>query len=368
MAKNITLKISASNLGPHESLKAQFQIGSIGIGIYANNGSGKTFLSRAFRLATKKVYEPTDSNKLLTLQKSEGDFKLDIGNAKEPGKNKIFDFKLKRNTEPILRNDTGYIFRVFNDDYIKENLEVSKYRPNSEIDGYILSKEQIDLSKEKAELETLKSKRAETKEEIKAQTDSVLTELNNLSIRKNTGEYQAINLKNLLSNEYNPVEKESFANLLVKHNQLKSIPDDLQDINSIELLKSSNTLHEIVSFLQEPFTKSKVAEEFKLKIKQKQEFIESGINLIGEKRVDCPFCEQTLEDSALNLIDQYVEYLNENEAKQIKKANDLFAQLRSERKDYGTTYKTGLKIISEFNKSKVYIPSIENDFLSDFQC
>lgn len=366
MAKNITLKLSASNLGPHESLKSQLQIGSIGIGIYANNGSGKTFLSRAFRLATKKEYESTDSNKLLTLQQAEGDFKLDISNSEEPGQNKIYDFKLKRNSEPILNNNTGYIFRVFNDDYIKENLEVSKYRPNGEIEGYILGKKKIDLSKEKDELQSLKAKRAATKEEIKVHINSAFTDLNKLSIRKNTGEYQAINLNNLLSNEYTPSEDESFSNLLLKHNQLKSIPDDLKDIIPIDLIKPSNTLNEITSFLKEPFTKSKIAEEFKLGVKQKQEFIESGINLIDEDGNTCPFCEQTLQDSALKLIDQYVEYLNETEAKQIKKANDLFAQLKSERKDFGSTYKTGLKRISEFNKSKVYIPSIENNFLLEF--
>ena len=184
MAKNITLKISASNLGPHESLKTQLQIGSIGIGVYANNGSGKTFLSRAFRLATKEKHEASDSNKLLTLQETEGDFKLDISNSREPGVNKVYDFKLKRNSEPIIRNNTGYIFRVFNDDYVKENLEVLKYRPNGEIDGYILGKEKIDLSKEKDELEALKTKRTEKKEEINSEIKSVLSELDKLSIRK----------------------------------------------------------------------------------------------------------------------------------------------------------------------------------------
>ncbi|PQJ32667.1 hypothetical protein BST92_12330 [Nonlabens arenilitoris] len=367
MAKNITLKLSASNLGPHESLKTQLQIGSIGIGIYANNGSGKTFLSRAFRLATKKEYNPTDSNKLLTLQQSKGDFKLDISNLKEPGRNRIYDFKLIRNSEPLVRNNTGYIFRVFNDDYIKENLEVSKYRPNGEIEGYILGKEKIDLSKEKDELKSLKAKKTSTKEEIKVHINSALTELNKLSIRKNTSEYQSIHLNNILLNEYTPIEEESFSKLLIKHNQLKSIPVDLKDIFPIDLIKPSNTLNQIISFLKEPFTKSKIAEEFKLKVKHKQEFIENGINLIDPDGNTCPFCEQTLQNSALKLIDQYVEYLNETEAKQIKKANDLFAQLRSERKDFSTLFKTGLKRISEFNKSKIYIPSIENDSLLEFK-
>lgn len=56
MAKNISIEIVSTNLGPHEALNTKIQASSLEMGIYANNGSGKTFLSRAFRLSTKKNY------------------------------------------------------------------------------------------------------------------------------------------------------------------------------------------------------------------------------------------------------------------------------------------------------------------------
>ena len=48
------MRVKATNIGPHENLNANLNLGNLEFGIYANNGSGKTFLSRAFRLLTKK--------------------------------------------------------------------------------------------------------------------------------------------------------------------------------------------------------------------------------------------------------------------------------------------------------------------------
>lgn len=368
MAKNISIELSTTNLGPHEALNTKLQTSSLEIGIYANNGSGKTFLSRAFRLTTKQILQPEDSNKLLTIGKTDGTFKLKITNTQEPGVNRELEFVMTRNSVPsISKNTTGYLFRVFNDDYIKENLEGLKYKPDGQIEGYILGKEKIDLTKEKEQVEKSNEELESKEKELKTKVADAVKELDNLSIRRNTVEYQNVNFNNLFNPDYGVIETETFAALVAKHNQLKSIPDNLTDLNNLEFLKQTETLSTIDTFLKEIYTRSSIAEDFKLKVKQKQDFIEKGVGLIDKEKNECPFCEQNLEVESLKLIDRYNEYLSETEALQIKKANDLFAQLKSQKKDFGDIYKASVKLHNDYLKNQKFIPSISDKHLTELK-
>ncbi|WP_291097822.1 MULTISPECIES: AAA family ATPase [unclassified Flavobacterium] len=368
MAKNISIEIISTNLGPHEALNTKVQTSSLEIGIYANNGSGKTFLSRAFRLSTKDELQASDSNKLLTIGKNDGAFKLKITNASERGVNRNFEFTMSRDKIPnITKNTTGYLFRVFNDDYIKENLEGLKYKPNGQIQGYILGKEKIDLTKEKAELEKTKSELETKEKELKEKVKTAIEDLDDLSIRKNTGEYQNVNFNNLFNPTFSITETQKFNDLINQHNQLKSLPDNLPDLRNVSYLKKTTTTTLISEFLNESFTKSSIAEVFKQKIKNKQEFVETGIKLLDETKSKCPFCEQNLEENSLKLIDQYLEYLSETEAQQIKKSNDLYAQFLSDKKEYSEIYKLSKNLELEYIKNQKYIPSLSDINLSEFQ-
>lgn len=368
MAKNITFELSTVNLGPHESLNTKIQISTLEMGIYANNGTGKTFLSRAFRLLNKQELDINDSNKLLTIGKNDGSFKFKITNSNEPGIIRELEFFIKRDRTPnISKNTTDYIFRVFNDDYIKENLEGLKYKPNGEIEGYILGKEKIDLTKEKDELITNSNELKTKEEELKLKVAKAIKDLDDLSIRKNTGDYQNINFNNLFNPEFNVAESESFNDLINKHNQLKALPDNLQDLRNVSYLKKTETPDNIVAFLDQKFTRSSIADNFKTKIKSKQEFVEIGISLLKEKTDVCPFCEQNFEENALKLIDQYLEYLSETEAIQIKKANDLLLQLNIEKKENNEVLKSFKNLEIEYLKNQKYIPSLASINLKELK-
>lgn len=368
MAKNISIEMTSTNLGPHEALNAKLQTSSLEIGIYANNGSGKTFLSRAFRLVTKDTFEPWDSNKLLTIGKNDGAFKLKITNTKEPGVNRELGFSISRDKAPNINIDsTNYLFRVFNDDYIRENLEGLKYKPDGQIEGYILGKEKIDLSKEKGELEK-KTKELDTKvTDLKKEVQLAINDLDELSIRKNTGEYQNVNFNNLFNPNFSMEESDKFTDLIHLHNQLKSLPDNLHDLRNVDYLRKTATLKTIIDFLNEEFTKSSIAESFKQKIKSKQDFIEKGISLLKETKTECPFCEQNIEEESLKLIDQYLEYLSQTEAQQIKKADDLYSQLISDRKEHNDIYKLSKNLELEYVKNQKYIPSLSEVHLAEIQ-
>ena len=154
MAKNILTKIEANNLGPHLGLEDSFPMSKLKLGIFANNGTGKTFLSRAFRLIENNDAEHV--NKILTINQSQGHFKLKISEQQENTTiHKTLSINFVKDQIAKIRNDTGYNFHVFNSDYVKENIEELKYQPSGEIEGYILGKTKIDLTKEKKKVELL---------------------------------------------------------------------------------------------------------------------------------------------------------------------------------------------------------------------
>ena len=364
MAKQINVEFIAKNLGPHKNLTERIQVRCLELGIFATNGSGKTFLSRAFRLTDKTDLDITDSNRLLTLGENSGEFKVKITNNQEVGVSHELSINLGKDTLPIINNNTNYLFRVFNDDYIRENLEELKYKPNGQIDGYILGKELIDLSKEKKELEDNQTKLVLEEISLKSEIEKTKNELKNFSVHPKTIEFKNFTSSNLLDPNYSIVESETFRDLVKKNEKLKLFPDNLQDLTLLRLLIPNDTLENTANFLREVFTKSSIAAEFKKKIKEKQSFIEEGLNLLRGTSRSCPFCEQKLGNEAEKLIDQYVEYLSETEAIQIKKSNDLRSQLLSDKKNYSIAYKEVLRIQNDFNKYQKFIPSLSDKSLS----
>ena len=146
MAK-FTVSLKIENIGPHfgtniinetkevESNKAIF---------YAVNGTGKSFISRSFRLAELPPHLCDD---LLTLGQSTAKFTFAITTDLD---SKEVSVNLERGKIPSITNTSNLIFHVFNSDFVEDNIKPNHYTPNGNIDGYILGKTQIDLSEEKA--------------------------------------------------------------------------------------------------------------------------------------------------------------------------------------------------------------------------
>ncbi|MCW3084259.1 MAG: hypothetical protein JWP12_1625 [Bacteroidetes bacterium] len=213
MAKTINTKIEAQNIGPHENLTATFPMTALKIGVFANNGSGKTFLSRMFRLINVNTAEKT--NKLLAINKTSGSFAFQIKEKKENVETtRNLSIKLQKNKEPVIINDTGYIFHVFNSDYVKENIEELHYKADGEIEGYIIGKAVIDLSKEKKLLEDLQTNLREEIIIFQDAIDSAKEELDIEKVNKATKEYK-FNYQNVYDNNLEYEEEKTFKELKV---------------------------------------------------------------------------------------------------------------------------------------------------------
>jgi hypothetical protein len=153
---NLSINIKAKNIGPHKELNFEAKVPSLQITLFATNGLGKTFISRGFRIFSKekdKSLKVEDVNKALSLN-SNGSFSF---TTKDEDKQTTdtFSYSLTKGAMPTITNTCKYIFHVFNRDYVKENLEELRYKPNGDIEGYILGKTAIDLTKEKLKLEEI---------------------------------------------------------------------------------------------------------------------------------------------------------------------------------------------------------------------
>lgn len=372
--KKIRITIGCKNIAPLENLHKDIFTGSLKICVFANNGSGKTFLSRLFRLL-----EPSDSNlKLETNRSSPTDSFIRFGSKSGSFLFKITDKKEKELENIFLKIDdkkipkipiTNYIYHTFNQDYVEDNLRELNFEKNSDIHGYILGKTQIDLTEDKNKLQKIQNDGSELKSKIESSVNEYLIKkIDTIRDIRRLQEYKInLNTDKIINSTKDSKYKisKSVDELLSDFNKIKSIPDNIEKIQEIDKLALDiNSLPLIIKNLNKSFTLSSFAKDFKEAIKNKQAFIEEGVKIYSENKVICPFCEQELKKDAISLIDRYTKYLNDIEAQTIKNFESQKAKLEVFLKIISDIVATNLNRINLFETYKNrYIPTLENVFL-----
>lgn len=364
----LTIGLEIENIGPHDKIVFKEKISSLKTAIYANNGSGKTFISRLFRL----IENPTSQNsdKVLSFTKNQGKMKFEVNFKEEnkPAVVKTLELEISKGISPTISFPLPFIFHVFNSDYVHENIEAWGYKPDGNIEGYILGKVQIDLSKEKKALEekneNLEKKKHEFEHRINIQ--KITLDDKDLAINKGITEYKIFNIENIFAkNDFGYSEIKSFEELKKENTILNTLPDDLTDVQ----LNNSNIIIDFLQNMEEilkySYSKSHFAEVFKAKIKSKQGFIESGLKIVVDSK--CPFCEQTFDKNALELIDTYIKYLADEEAKIISQIDNVIKKVDELKKQMDSIYKNSLKSKTDFDDIKKYLPSFKEQNIEVLQ-
>ncbi|QCE42873.1 AAA family ATPase [Psychroserpens sp. NJDZ02] len=357
MKKKNTIEMVAENIGPHLSLNDSFQISDLKLGVFANNGSGKTFISRAFRLINNNSIE--NVNKILSINKTKGSFKFNVTNMQD--KKTQLSIKLNKDKEAVIIDNTDYIFHVFNSDYIKENIEELKYNPDGKIEGYILGRTKIDLTNEKNKLKELNELDIKKYELFKEEVKKAKGELDKQKINKGTSEYKFTH-SSIYNNECNYLERKSYNDLVKLNKNLSQTPDDIENIKQLNYSFNDDYFDRIIKIFKTEYTKSKIAQSFKEKVLSKQSFIKEGIKYLSqnlkEDKATCPFCEQDLRINALNLIEQYNVYLDDSESLVNSEITTLLEYVKEEKKCVEKDESLFLKTKNEFDTLKNYIPSL----------
>lgn len=349
-----TVSLKIENIGPHfgpnlinetkevESNKAIF---------YAVNGTGKSFISRSFRLAELPPHLCDD---LLTLGQSTAKFTFAINT--DLGSKEV-SVNLERGKIPSITNSSNLIFHVFNSDFVEDNIKPNHYTPDGNIDGYILGKTQIDLSEEKTKESALTVEIKELERIIDSEISGAKQELHNKGVTSNTTELSLFTKENLK----NPPQMNgvgTFADILIQLDKLSRVPESLDDIKQIRLDINTDFFESATTILTTSYPPSTWDEEFVKYYKENKNFIEHGLEKVNSGALTCPFCKRTFDEDALKLIKLYNEYKNNRESQTIAELDSYqkkFHTLLDNLKCYNQQVIRAKKQLEQIKK---YYPSV----------
>lgn len=309
--KKFTVELSVENIGPHygeKKLSFSNDVDSNKAIFYATNGTGKSFVSRAFRLCT-----PSKANivadEILTMGKPDGHFSFGIHSDSV---HKQVDVSIARGKPPVVNDSSGLLFHVFNSDYVEENIKAKHYSPDGKIEGYILGKIQIDLSEEKRVASGIKDEIEKDSKAIDSAIDEAKSFLRQNGVTSNTTEYQAVTRRNAEMG-FGYVVSDSVEECIRKIKTLENVPDNLSDIQFTLPQTDLSFLDQLEGILTTDYPKSEWDEEFVKEYKEHQHFIETGLDYEHADK-KCPFCKREYDSEALNLINLYNRYRQDQEA------------------------------------------------------
>jgi wobble nucleotide-excising tRNase len=321
MAKDKKLEIKCRNLAPISLLSKEINTNSLQFAIYANNGQGKTFISSTFRLLENNPSLLQDkkgnilTDKFISFNKDICDFHFKISDSE--GVKEDVKIKICKGKTPVIPT-TKFIYHVFNQDYINENSK-SNYDKDGNISDFIIGKSHIDVSEDEKEERKLEKNKTNLEEKLEPEiSQKIKDKIDSIPNIKRLNEYKNyLNYNTIYLNFDKPwidIDK-SFKDYLIDYNKIKSVPEDLPKIQIIPTLDEDiEFIKTVIEKLKEKFSLSSLAKDFKQKITSKREFVEKGIMLLNNEN-KCPFCEQYLKAEAIDLIDNYTKFINDQETK-----------------------------------------------------
>ncbi len=265
----ITTILKCQNIAPIENLTKEIKSSSLKMGVFANNGSGKTFLSRLFRITEKQEELVLDENgksptdKLLSFGKNNGTFSFKItdkdGNVKDD-----FSISVNKGQIPIIP-DTKYLYHTFNQDYVEQNIQVLGYEKDSDIQGFILGKVNIDLKDDEDNLLKIEKEGKTLSEQVEKEINTYVEEnISNIQNIKRLSEYAYLKPNEIfqgIDKDLYEISK-NIEELFADYNKIKSVPENLADIENIDRINIDFTLlNEIKENLNKEFSLSSLAED-----------------------------------------------------------------------------------------------------------
>lgn len=319
----LRIELDVNNIGPHygdRSLKFPADLDSNKVIIYATNGTGKSFISRTFRLTAPEKAGCSIDN-LLTLGQDSAELSLCIACLDPSIAAKRLFVSLKRKASAIVKNDTGLIFHVFNSDYVEDNIRSKGYTPDGNIEGYILGKVQIDLSEEKKREKEIADDIKSKGRKIDDIIENARAELKEEGVKANTKEFELIEKDRLRMNE-TIKGIQAFDEIVKQLKTLANMPESIPDIIIPAISVNSEIFDQLETLLTTSFPKSEWDEEFVKGIKEHWDFIKHGLESFDDDAHKCPFCKQHIADAAHDLIQQYKAYFAGKEAAVLKQIAD----------------------------------------------
>ncbi|PHQ96553.1 MAG: hypothetical protein COB39_11880 [Marinosulfonomonas sp.] len=355
-----TLVLKAKHLGPIMQLDAKLSDQKQNL-VFARNGSGKSFVSRALRaLDVDELPQDQKDNipeRLVSAESKDGQgsfglYENDIC---------IGGLGLNKNTNVVNLTQPKYIFHVFSEDFVDTHLR-NKF---DELEGnisheIIVGKDNADLDGKEAEqknkgdtydqeLDDLAKLFNEEKEKL--QTD--------FAINRQLGTFKNLNADLYFSDTpYDADEDGNKLNeFLDQYNKFKSRPSDPDLPSDLIFTGLGLASDEIGQVLQKVTSPSSVAEEFKVKINADLDFYKTGLGIYDRNPDECPFCTQDMASVAIEAIERYQSYFNDAEAKEQEKLRGFADQIQEAKRAIQQWETNSLREKDRFDQLKQFFPS-----------
>jgi wobble nucleotide-excising tRNase len=355
--------ISAKCLGPVFSLEGELTKNAQNL-IFARNGTGKSFLARAFRYLD--LYGQGNDIKdaarnLVSDESSDGRGEIRFSR----GPHSMGELQLAKDGDDVRAQLSNTILHVFSEDFVHDELRQRMY----EIDGEIENEISVDSENFKlrdAQEALAKAIQAEQDAfnalEKQLENEKVSELSGKAGISKHLREYRYLELPRLIerfTENPEPPEK-SFAELLRDLDSLRSLPLEPAHPGSVNLVGAGDidfgAMAESISRITSP---SSVSETAKQKIEAHHNFFKAGITIVEEEHLTtCPFCEQdiTIPDPKA-IIDSYVAYFADAEEKHRSQLREFNNSLAAKESEIGLIEMNLVRQKSRFDGLKRYLPS-----------
>lgn len=330
------------------------------VAIYSANGQGKTCLSRLFRAAEVGVDALNDSN--ITQGQNVGAFEFRTRDSSgDSASETTLHIDKRRGALATINDNTGLLFHVFNSDYVKLNLEAVSYSPSGQIDGYIVGKDNIDVSDKKKSLSNLFEEGKGKRDEIVAAIEQGQASLVDLGVSRATNEFKSMTVEEICSL---PVSSNDYDEKVAEYVVLRDLPDNLEQLNALEFQPPHIDYASFHQTLTTPYSRASFTDEFLADVSSKIGFVTEGMRLTGDGN-ECPFCGQEYKDDARKLLHMYGEYLDGQEARIINSLISMETTLDALRSAYVQLMSAHVTLVREYDRRKMGFADFKESMLSD---
>lgn len=331
--------------------------------IFAENGVGKTSLSRAFWLLADENYTHISQYQSIG-QTNEPQISLNNGSL-----------TINKDNKPNI----NFGIEIYNTDFLRENVPLDTKFEIKKISGENILLESA-VGKESKEIQRLKTEnedKIKRKDEISGENGKLREIENNIKSKENeierirkkiTTNDIAIKLEDIAikaeNNFFERYEQTHFSYDEAKRQEIQSsfdsIKEALKNFDELQEIPFSlnidnDALDEIFSFDIEKEAGA-VSEDIKNHIiNMGRDFIERGKKLIDSNHLStCPFCMQEIDNT---ILEQYTSYFNE---KLEKFTRNTDKQIEAIEKEINSLNEAKNHIVSKFEKFKPFVDAFES--------
>ena len=349
-----TISIKANNIGPHENISWSELVATNKTGIFATNGKGKSFLGRAFQYIgdAERCKDVQSADRMVTLGQNQGEFIFEIADKKST-------LVFKRGAG-VTRTNNYYIFHVFNNDYVAENIVKRNYGLPTEdaLSGYILGKSNVNLDEQKTDL---KNKRERIKSGLKNFKETSLQKLSGYKTEFNIGRNtDFLNLCDEIQNMDRVPEtvfkdiSQQINKISTDYKKLSAFPNDEENVACYNDLQPHIQENKVRENLLKTINKINITDStLETFVKDNKDFIIKGAELFKLNSKECPFCKSPVDEHITGILRIYNEFLRSPEKEMISFCEDQIMAAEQE-----------LKSISDIRKN-LEMTKFKYDILKD---